>query len=107
MIIIHKRKHVRSQESHESTQENFFCQCFSDSIFRKFSIEVEVFVSKKNKIVYIAFEKALMPYSFFDEIISFIEQYWSRRKLFSRLLSCVSPHESKSEVEKRLHFFIE
>ena len=53
---------------------NRFCQCFSDSIFQKFRTETEVFVSKKkkkNKTVHIAFEKPLMAYSFFDEILSF------------------------------------
>lgn len=59
-----------------------FCWYLQDSIFRKFPIETEVFVSKrKKKIMHIAFEKPLMAYYYFDEIIRFIE-YWLRRNHF-------------------------
>ena len=54
------------------------CQILSLKNFNR----KEVLVSKK-KVVHIDFGKPLMLYSFFDEIISFIEQYWMRRKLFS------------------------
>ena len=60
-----------------------FCWYLQDSIFRKFRIETEVFVSKReNKIMHIAFEKPLMAYYYFDEIVRFIEQYWLRNHFF-------------------------
>ena len=52
-----------------------FCRCLSDSLIRKFHVEAEVFLSKK-KIVHIAFDRPLISYDFFDEMISFIEHYW-------------------------------
>ena len=66
-----------------------------------------MFLSNKKKIVHIAFEKPLMAYLLLDEIISFIEQYWFRKKLFFQAIFCLSSHESKFEGEKPFHFFVE
>ena len=64
---------------------NVFCHCLASSIFKKFKVEAEVLVLKtkqKKKIVHVAFEKALISYYFFDELINFVEQYWEERKYF-------------------------
>ena len=45
---------------------SIFCRCLSDSILKKFNIEADVFVSKKKKLVHIAFEKPLISYYFFS-----------------------------------------
>ena len=63
---------------------NSCCRYLSDSSFKKFNIEAGVFVSKKKKLVHIAFETPLISYYFFHELINFIEHYWSERKYFFR-----------------------
>ena len=84
---------------------NIFCRCLSESIFKRFNIEADVFVSKRKKLVHIAFERALISYYFFDELINFIEHYWHERKyFFYRISFCVSKVKSKPKMEKRLYF---
>ena len=41
---------------------NIFCRRLSDSIFKKFNTEADVFVSKKKKLVHIAFKRPLISY---------------------------------------------
>ena len=85
---------------------NRFCQCLLDSIFRKFRIEAEFFVSKKKKNAHIAFEKPLLAYSYFDEIVSSIEQYWLRRKLFFPGYCFVYPRMNQSLKLKNGYIFL-
>ena len=49
---------------------------------KKYEIIVNVFVSKKKKLVLLAFENSLMSYPFFDEIIHFVYKEWEQRKCF-------------------------
>ena len=62
---------------------NKFCLVLTDSLRSKFEIEVEVFVSKKEKIVRMSLMKLLIPYEFFNDMIKFIRKFLNcRQKLF-------------------------
>ena len=63
---------------------NVFCHCLSNSIFKKFNLEADVFISKKKNLAHIAFVKLLMSFFFFffHELIEFVEHYWRERKDF-------------------------
>ena len=39
---------------------NVFCHCLSNTSFKKFKIEVDVFISEKMRLIRIAFEKPLI-----------------------------------------------
>ena len=55
---------------------NAFFRRLSDSIFKMLRVEAEVFVSKrKKKIVHVVFDRPLMFYNFFYELIDFIEHF--------------------------------
>ena len=45
-------------------------------------MEVDVFVSKKKKLVHLLFLEPLISYPFFEELIDFVKSYWQRRKFF-------------------------
>ena len=61
---------------------NSFCRCLRSSLSQKFKVEVDVYVSKKKKLAHMSFLKPLISYSFFEELIDFIESYWKKRKVF-------------------------
>ena len=48
----------------------------------KFKVEADGHVSKKKKLVHVSFLNPLISYSFFDEMVEFIEKYRSKRKIF-------------------------
>ena len=80
---------LRFGEIYSISRDPRFCQCLSDFYFSKISNRSRSACLKKKrkkKIVHIAFEKLFMIYSFFDKIISFIEQYCLRRKLFFQVM---------------------
>ena len=56
---------------------NNFCQALTDSLRSEFGIEVEVFVSKKKKIVHMSLMKPLILHKFFNDIIKFVRTYWT------------------------------
>ena len=60
---------------------NSFCRCLRSFLNHKFKVEVDVYVSKKKKLVEMSFLKPLISYSFFEELIDFIESYWKKRKV--------------------------
>ena len=49
---------------------------------KKFESEVDVFVSEKEKIVYMSLMKPLVSYKFFNEIIQFIKIFWYHKQKF-------------------------
>ena len=51
-------------------------------MIEKFSIEVDVFVSKKKKLVHLSFLKPFISYPFLEELIDFVKSYWQKRKYF-------------------------
>ena len=63
---------------------NDFCRNLRHSFIGKFEIDVDVYVSKKNKLVHISFVKPLISYVFFGDIVKFIRSYWQKRKYFFR-----------------------
>ena len=75
---------------------NIFCRCLSDSIFKKFKIEVDVFVFKKKKLVHIAFKRRSSSYCFFHELTNIIEHYWNERKYFFSGYQFTYPRLSQS-----------
>ena len=58
-----------------------------------FRIDVEIFVSRKKRYVHFAFEKILINFFFFffDELTSFIENKWEKRKIFFNNYEMVNP----------------
>ena len=63
---------------------NDFCRNLRHSFIGKFEIDVDVYVSKKNKLVHISFVKPLISYVFFGDIVKFIRSYRQKRKYFFR-----------------------
>ena len=59
---------------------NSFCRKLGQFLFEKFDIEVDVFVSKKKKLVHMSLIKPLISYEFFKEKVEQIRRYWSERK---------------------------
>ena len=61
---------------------NSFCGHLEQSLSKKFKIEVDLFVSKKKKLIHLSLFKPLLSYEFFKEIIEYIRCYWHDRKIF-------------------------
>ena len=59
---------------------NNFCKALTDSLRSEFEIEVEVYVSKKKKMVHMSLIKPLVLSSFFKDIIRFVRRFWGRRQ---------------------------
>lgn len=74
-----------------------------DEIFQKFRIEVNVFVSKKKKLVHFAFYKPLMSYPFFHDIINLVADPLEGTKIFfQHLQNDLSKVKCQYEMEKLL-----
>ena len=86
---------------------NIFYKCLSEPVFKRFNIEADVFVSKKKKLVHIAFERPLISYYFFDELINFIEHYWHEHKYFYTGYYFVYPRLNQSLKWKNDYIFFE
>ena len=56
---------------------NTFCEYIKDEIKKEFNIPVDVFVSRKEKLVNFAFESF---FSFYDELIRFVYVKWEQRR---------------------------
>ena len=61
---------------------NNFCKNLGDSLCDQFEIEVDVFISKKKKLVHMSLLKLLISYKFFKAIINFIRDYWNKIQNF-------------------------
>ena len=59
---------------------NNFCRHFRLSLSQKFNIDVDVYVSKKKKLVHMSLVKPLLTYHSFKEIIEFVKNYWQKRE---------------------------
>ena len=59
---------------------NNFCWALTDSLRSEFGIEVDVFVSRKKKVVHMSLLRPLFSYKFFNDIVRFLRTYWSRRQ---------------------------
>ena len=59
---------------------NSFCRHLGQSLSKKCKIEVDVFVSKKKKLVHLSLVKSILSYEFFKEMIEYIRCYWHERK---------------------------
>ena len=51
---------------------NNFCEYIKDETKKEFNTPVEVFVSRKKKLVNFAFESSLMSFAFYSEVIRFV-----------------------------------
>ena len=47
---------------------------------QRFNIDVDAYVSKKEKLVHISLVKPLLSYRSFEEIIELVKNYWQKRK---------------------------
>ena len=56
---------------------NTFCEYIKDEIKKEFNFPVDVFVSRKEKLVNFAFESF---FSFYDELIRFVYVKWEQRR---------------------------
>ena len=61
---------------------NISCTYIQDEIKKHFKIEVDVFASKKKKLVHFPFEKPLLKYPFFQDVIELVSFRWNKRMLF-------------------------
>ena len=59
-----------------------FCSYLKDVLSKKFSLDIDVYVSKKRKHVHIAFKIPISDYEFFDKLIDFISSEWEKRNTF-------------------------
>ena len=77
------------------------CRHLRLSLSKRFNIDVDVYVSKKKKLVHMSLVKRLLSYHSFEEIIEFVKNLLAKRKiLFSWLffhLPEIKP-EPKMEV---------
>ena len=61
---------------------NVFCCYIKEELSKKFTIEADVFVSKKKELVHFPFTRPLISYPFYDEIVDFVVDQWEERKTF-------------------------
>ena len=59
-----------------------FCWFIKEKIERRLGLSVDIFVSKKKKLVHFAFKKALSSYSCLNELVSFVRKEWEKRDMF-------------------------
>ena len=59
---------------------NKFCRHLSLSLSQRFNIDVDVYVSKKKKLVHRPLVKPLFSYRSFKEIIEFVKNYWQKKE---------------------------
>ena len=59
-----------------------FCCYLKDALSKKFSLDTDVFVSRKKKDVHIAFKIPTLEYESFDRLIDFISDEREKRKTF-------------------------
>ena len=71
---------------------------------KKFSLDVDVFVSRKKRHVHIAFKIPISEYKSFDELIDFISTLstlffeWTKRKIFLFDYKMIYPRFDEMEV---------
>ena len=75
---------------------NTFCAYIQDEIKKHFKIEVDVFVSKKKMLVHFSFEKPLLAYPFFQDVIELVSLRWNKRKLFFDNCEMIYPKLNQS-----------
>ena len=61
---------------------NNFCRHLRLSLSERFNIDIEVYISKKKKLVHMSVIKTLLSYQFFEEIIEFLKKYWKKNYFF-------------------------
>ena len=66
----------------ETFKIKVFCYYLKDALSKKFSLDADVFASRKKKHVYIAFMIPTPEYESFDRLIDFISDEWEKRKIF-------------------------
>ena len=59
-----------------------FSISLKNAIWKKFTIRPDIFVSKKEKHIHIAFKKPFICYEFFNELLNFVEKEWEKRREF-------------------------
>ena len=85
---------------------NIFCYCIKEELFKKFRIEVDIFVSKK-KLVHFAFSRPLISYSFFDDIFEFVVCQWEDRRNYFSNYKMIYLHLNHSMRWKHDYIFFE
>ena len=55
-----------------------FCYYLKEALLKEFSVDVDVFVSKKRRHVHIAFKIPIPEYQSFDQLIEFIAKEWGK-----------------------------
>ena len=55
---------------------NRFCRDLKLSLLRRFNIDVDVYISKRKKLVHMSLEKPLFSYQYSEEIINFVNGFW-------------------------------
>ena len=58
-----------------------FCCFLKDWIWKKFSIKIDVLISKK-KNIHISFKKSFSDCECFDAVLKFISKEWEKRNIF-------------------------
>ena len=55
-----------------------FCYYLKEALLKEFSVDVDVFVSKKRRHVHITFKIPIPEYQSFDQLIEFIAKEWGK-----------------------------
>ena len=77
------------------------------SYFKKSSLYVDVFVSKKKRHVQIAFKIPISECNSFDKLIEFISNEWEKRKIFFSDYRMIYPRLTSSVKWKFDYIFFE
>lgn len=68
-----------------------FCVFIKEKISEKFGIDVDVFISRKKRLVHFAFKKPLTSHLFFNYLIVFVKSEWEKRQRFLENYEIINP----------------
>ena len=60
-----------------------FCGHIKKAVFSRFNLEIDVFVSRRKRLVHFAFPQPLMGYSFYRDLIYFVKREWKLGEMLS------------------------
>ena len=68
-----------------------FCCYLKDAISKKFSLDIDEFVSKRKRHVHIAVKMSISEYETFGRLIDSIPHEWEKRKIFFNAYKMIYP----------------
>ena len=68
-----------------------FCEDIKKVIPNRFGIEIDVFVSRKRRLVHFAFKQPLLGYPFYRILLIFVRKEWAHQEIFFEGYEIVFP----------------